>query len=83
MYTPLGGYMPRLLIITHTVDLTALMFEDTGYAVLPEFSNPLDELQISFWIKDYDYCLLQLGYITAEDDGTCNTFTAIADYYCF
>ena len=23
---------------------------------------------------------LQLGYITAEDDGTCNTFTAIAYY---
>ena len=56
----------------------SLMFNGTSYAVLPEFSNPLDELQISFWIDGS--LQLQLGYITAEDDGTCNTFTAIADY---
>ena len=56
----------------------SLRFREIGYAVLPEFSNPLDELQISFWSLNTDQ--LQLGYITAEDDGTCNTFTAIADY---
>ena len=56
----------------------SLMFEDTGYAVLPEFNVPLNLLQIRFWINGRGQ--LELGYITAEDDGTCNTFTAIADY---
>jgi len=52
------------------------------YAVLPEFSNPISDLQISFWMRtntDTDG-QLQLGYITAEDDGTCNTFTPVATY---
>ena len=57
----------------------SLRFEQgTNYAVLPEFNIPLNLLQIRFWI--FGRGDLQLGYITAEDDGTCNTFTAIADY---
>ena len=56
----------------------SLSFYSSGhYAVLPEFSNPLNELQINFWMRSTS---LILGYITAEDDGTCNTFTAIATY---
>ena len=54
----------------------------SDYAVLPEFSNPISDLQISFWMRtntDTDG-QLQLGYITAEDDGTCNTFTPVATY---
>ena len=60
-----------------------LTFRPPGnhYAILPEFGNPLDELQINFWITivELDHSM-QLGYLTAEDDGTCNTFTAIATY---
>ena len=60
-----------------------LTFRPPGnhYAILPEFGYPLDELQINFWISivDLDQSM-QLGYLTAEDDGTCNTFTAIATY---
>ena len=53
-----------------------------NYALLPEFSNPLNELQISFWMISvlYQNTPLVLGYITDNDDGTCNTFTAIAEY---
>ena len=53
-----------------------------NYALLPEFSNPLNELQISFWMISvlYHNTPLVLGYITDNDDGTCNTFTAIAEY---
>ena len=52
------------------------------YAVLPEFSNPFSDLQISFWMRTQNNTngQLQLGYITAEDDGTCNTFTPVATY---
>jgi hypothetical protein len=57
---------------------------DSGnaYAVLPEFSNSFDELQIRFWMRTdgTGSGQLQLGYLSAEDDGTCNTFTAIADF---
>lgn len=56
-----------------------LRFTDNSFAILPEFSNPLSELQISF-NKQNQMGQLQLGYLTAEDDGTCNTFTAIAIY---
>jgi hypothetical protein len=54
----------------------------TGYAVLPEFSNPINELQISFWMAMNDNTpdQLSLGYVTTEDDGSCNTFTEIASY---
>jgi hypothetical protein len=60
----------------------SLMFDGTSYAVLPEFNVPLNLMQISFWVRSgfLRITQLQLGYITAEDDGTCNTFTAIADY---
>jgi len=53
-----------------------------AYAVLPEFSNPINGLQISFWMRTAGFGSgqLRLGYLTAEDDGTCNTFTEIADY---
>ena len=54
-----------------------------GYAALPLFSNPINELQISFkWATEGStQGTLTLGYITAEDDGTYNTFTAIGDGY--
>ena len=62
----------------------ALSFSNANaYAILPEFSNPLSELQISFWMETQylgDFDELQLGYITADDNGTCNTFVAIATY---
>ena len=53
-----------------------------SYAILPKFTNPLHQLQISFYVskegrRDVGDAPL-LGYITAEDDGTCNTFTSIA-----
>ena len=58
----------------------SLWFKDAvSYAVLPEFNLPLNLLQISFWIHEAP-CQLQLGYLTAENDGTCNTFTAIEDF---
>ena len=60
----------------------AFFNDDFAYALLPEFSNPLNQLQISFWMKtDDNYGTLQLGYLTAEDDGTCNSFTSIVTYY--
>ena len=51
-------------------------------AVLPEFSNPLSELQISFWmhIPDSNSGSIELGYITAEDDGTGSTYTTFATF---
>jgi hypothetical protein len=59
---------------------------DTYYAILPEFSNPLNQLQISFWMRtgyvsgQSNYAgQLQLGYITAEDDNY-SSFTVIANY---
>ena len=66
-------------------------FED-NYAILPEFSNPINELQISFMLHagspsgySNHVGIFTLGYITADDDGTCNTFTEIItseyDYY--
>ena len=52
-----------------------------NYAILPKFSNPLDELQISFLSRTFNsISQLELGYLTDEDDGTCNTFTNIASY---
>ena len=53
------------------------------YAILPEFSNPLSELQISFWmyIPGNNSRSIELGYITSEDNTFCNTFTTIATYY--
>ncbi|MBO4567848.1 MAG: fibronectin type III domain-containing protein [Bacteroidales bacterium] len=51
-----------------------------GYAALPEFTNALNELQISFKYatEGSTQGTLTLGYITAEDNGKYNTFTAIA-----
>ena len=58
-----------------------LRFTDNSFAILPEFSNPINQLQISFWMKtDNNNCTLQLGYLTAEDDGTCSSFTTIVTY---
>ena len=59
-------------------------FGDNCYAILPEFSNPINELQIRCWMKMEGFNIgisqFHLGYLTAEDDGTCNTFTAIETY---
>ncbi len=54
-----------------------------NYAALPVFSNPLNELQISFKyaFESNSYGTLTLGYITDEDDGTYNTFTQIVNGY--
>ncbi|MBQ4399131.1 MAG: fibronectin type III domain-containing protein [Bacteroidales bacterium] len=40
-----------------------------SFVVLPEFTNPLDELQISFWMKAQmqNYGKFELGYITDEE----------------
>ena len=59
-------------------------YSGDNYAILPEFSNPMNELQISFMFRtrtlsgySNHYGQFSLGYITADDDGTCNTFTEI------
>lgn len=53
--------------------------EGDNYAVLPEFSNPINELQISFWrqMESQSAGTLTLGYIT-DGDVDMNTFTQIA-----
>ena len=58
----------------------SLVFYHHGdsYAILPEFSTAINLLKISFW-EEYGNGL-QLGYITAADNGTYNTFTAIETY---
>jgi hypothetical protein len=52
-----------------------------GYAALPEFTNPLNELQITYkWaVESLSYGTLTLGYITNEDVDY-NTFTEIISY---
>ena len=52
-----------------------------GYAVVPEFTNPLSDLQISFkWATESKTNgTLTLGYITDGDDNY-DTFTEIANY---
>jgi hypothetical protein len=61
----------------------ALSFYGGGYnyAVLPAFSNPLNELQVSFYmrVENSSYGQLTLGYILANDS-SMNTFTPIAQY---
>ena len=61
----------------------ALTFYGSGYcyATLPEFSNALNTLQISFWYQQESasYGTLTLGYITAEDNNM-STFTAIKTF---
>ena len=58
----------------------ALTFYGSGYcyAVLPEFAEPLNTLQISFWaaMESASYGTLTLGYITNES----NYFYPIASY---
>ena len=60
-----------------------LLFYGSGsnYVTLPEFSNALSELQISFkWATESNsYGTLSLGYITAGDVNY-NTFTEIEQY---
>ena len=55
-----------------------------NYIFFPIFSNPINHLQISFWMQTADPFLgqgqLRLGYITSEDNGFCNTFTEIVSY---
>ena len=53
-----------------------------GYAALPEFTNAINELQISFdWaVESKSYGTLTLGYITDEDNGTYNTFETIKEF---
>jgi len=61
----------------------ALTFYGSGYcyAALPEFTNDLSKLRISFWMQTESASNgeLILGYITAEDNNF-NTFTAIETY---
>ena len=61
----------------------SLTFYGNGncYAVLPEFTNALNSLQINFWMQTEhaSYGKLTLGYILA-DDVNMNTFTAIEQY---
>ena len=53
--------------------------DGNNYAVLPEFTNPLNTLQISFKYatESQNYGTLTLGYITDEDENY-SSFTAIA-----
>ena len=53
--------------------------QGNGYAALPEFTNPVKKMQIDFkWaVESTSKGTLALGYITAEDDGTFNTFQEI------
>ena len=59
----------------------ALTFYGSGnnYAALPELTNNLNDLQISFWMRceSSSNGTLTLGYITASDNGTFNTFTPV------
>ena len=61
----------------------SLSFYGEGYcyAMLPEFANALNELQISFYMQTESatYGALTLGYITA-DDNHMSTFKAIETY---
>ncbi len=61
----------------------ALTFYGSGncYAALPEFTNDISELQISFWMQTESASngSLTLGYITASDVDY-NTFTEIETY---
>ena len=52
-----------------------------GYAMLPEFTNPLNELQISFkWAtENQTNGILYLGYITANDENY-NSFKTIKSF---
>ena len=52
-----------------------------GYAMLPEFTNKLNELQINFkyTTESSSYGTLSLGYIT-DEDVNYNTFTTIQSY---
>ena len=54
-----------------------------GYAALPEFTNALNTLQISFkWATESaTNGTLTLGYITAADNGEYNTFTQIGNSF--
>ena len=78
------GIVPHITFVWgHGSSTQSLTFNNQGvaYALLPEFNNPLNQLQISFWMKtNNNYGQLQLGYLTAEDDGTCNSFTSIVTY---
>ena len=61
----------------------ALTFYGSGYcyAMLPEFSNAINDLQISFWMQteSASYGTLTLGYISAGDENY-NTFEEIKTY---
>ena len=55
-----------------------------NYVTLPEFTNDLSDLQISFkWATEGSSSsrVLTLGYITAADDGYYSSFTAIGNGY--
>ena len=55
-----------------------------NYVTLPEFTNDLSDLQISFkWATEGSSSsrVLTLGYITAADDGHYSSFTAIGNGY--
>ena len=66
----------------------SLSFYNNGYfytytaAILPEFSNPIHNLQISFWmhIPDNKSGGIKLGYITVNDYGYGDSFTTLATF---
>lgn len=66
----------------HTGTNALTFYGYTNYAAMPEFTNDLSDLRIKFWMRteSANYGELKLGYITAADDGTFNTFTEIASY---
>jgi hypothetical protein len=84
---PTKEYGPKILAegvdYNYAEDGQVLYFYGSGnnYAALPEFTNPLNTLQISFKYatESNSYGTLTLGYITAEDENY-NTFHAIKKF---
>ncbi len=81
-HNTIGSYGAPHIIHSGAQCLSFCNEDGDSYAILPEFSNPISDLQINFWMATNGNTTdkLRLGYITTEDDGTCNTFTEIASY---
>jgi hypothetical protein len=81
-HNTIGSYGAPHIIHSGEQCLSFCNEDGDSYAILPEFSNPISDLQINFWMATNGNTTdkLRLGYITTEDDGTCNTFTEIASY---
>ena len=52
-----------------------------SYAILPQFNNPIEDLTLSFWYmqEDANRGILEVGYITVDDQTDMSTYTALAN----